>query len=167
MLTLAVTDTLAAGSDTGQIALVVMGMELDNAGSPAEVYKVLFQGVLGTSPATVYTVTAPVDATFVKSIHAVNLSGGQEAFRLFVNGLVPAKSITPDIALAENGWAEYDENGWHVYGSGITLASIETDEGPTLVVVDVAQRRLLEDMTLQLDEMSSYLRDQSTAFQKQ
>jgi hypothetical protein len=164
MLTLATTDTIAASSATGQIALTIMGMELDGT---TELYRILYQGQLGVDPATVYTCTAPQDATFVKSMHAVNLSGGSEAFRIFVDGLAPANSITPEIELGENGWAVYDENGWQVYGSGVTLASIETEEGPTLVVVDIKQRRLLEGMSLRLDEMANYLQQQSMAFQRQ
>ena len=157
MLTLAAADTIAAKATTGQVALTIMGMEL-NAGT--EVYKVLAQLQLSDTAATVYTVPGSTTA-FVKSMHAVNLTGAQESFRIYVNGLTVAKSITPDVELMENGWATYDENGWQVYGSAVTLASIETDEGPTLVVVDQAQRRLLEKVTMRLDEMSEYARNQA------
>lgn len=157
MLTLAAADTIGAVSATGQVVLTIFGMEL-NAGN--EVYKILDQRQLTSSPQTVYTVPGSTTA-FVKSMHAVNLGNTQESFHIFADGLAAVNSITPDIELMDNGWAVYDENGWQVYGSAVTLASIETDDGPTLVVVDRAQRRLLETISLRLDEMSELTRNQS------
>jgi hypothetical protein len=151
MLTLAAADTLGAkASLSGQVALTIYGMEL-NAGN--EVYKLLYQGVLTDVAAEVYSPPASTEG-FVKSIHAVNLGAAGQAFRLFANGLLAANSITPDIELGEGGWAVYDENGWQIYGSAVALASVETDNGPTLLVVDTAQRRLLEAMSIRLDEMA-------------
>ena len=151
MLTLAATNTLAAGSSNGLVVLTVFGMEL-NAGT--EVYKILFQGQLGATPATVYTVPGSTEA-FVKSVHAVNLSGNKEAFALFTNGLGDANRVTSDISLGVSGWAVYDENGWQIYGDAVTMASLEMDNGPTLMVVDITNRRLLEKMSLRLDEMAA------------
>ena len=163
MLTLETAQTIAAGSSTGSVALTIMGMELVGT---TETYKVLEQGQLTSSVATVYTTPGSTTA-FVKSMHAVNLSGVPETFAIYVGGTAEANRITPDITLGDGGWAVYDENGWQVYGSSFALGTLETDEGRSLLVVDTAQRRLLESLTVQMDELSKLRITMEEAFKRQ
>ena len=119
-----------------------------------ETYKLLYQGVPTTSPATVYT-TPGSTTTFVKSIHAVNTSGAEQSFALYRNGVADANRITPDIALGVRGWAEYGEDGWKLYGPVSTIGSVDTPDGRALLVADLASREMLSELTMRLLQLES------------
>ena len=112
-----------------------------------EVYKMLYQGVPASSPATVYTAPGSTTA-FVKSIHAVNTSGTDQTFALYRNGLANANRITPEIALQANGWAEYGEDGWKIYGPVSPIGTVETPGGTALLMADIEARQALGDLAL-------------------
>lgn len=116
MLTLAAADTLAAGASVAtQMTCTVFGMEL-NAGT--EVYKVLDQRQLASSPATIYT--APTSTTaFIKTIMVNNNDTVVRTFRLFRGGTAAANAITPNFSLLPGGCAVYeDAMGWMFYNAG-------------------------------------------------
>lgn len=116
MLTLAAADTLAAGaSAASQLTSTVFGMEL-NAGT--EVYKVLDQRQLASSPATIYT--APTSTTaFIKTIMVNNNDTVVRTFRFFRGGTAEANALTPNFSLLPGGCAVYEDGiGWSFYNSG-------------------------------------------------
>jgi hypothetical protein len=115
MLTLAATDTLAAGASVAsQITSTVFGMEL-NAG--VEVYKVLDQRQLAAAPATIYTAPASTTA-FIKSIMVNNNDTATRTFRFFRAGTAAANAITPTFSLLPGGCSVYEDGmGWTFYNS--------------------------------------------------
>jgi hypothetical protein len=112
-----------------------------------ETYKLLYQGVPTVAPIEVYPATGGT-TTFVKSIHAVNTSGAEQSFALYRNGVTDANRITPDIALGVEGWAEYGEDGWKVYGPVSTIGSVDTPDGRALLVADLATQGMLADLAM-------------------
>ena len=124
MFTLAATNTLAGVADAAtQVTVTVMGMELSGS---TETYKVLYQGQLAASAATLYTVPGSTSA-FVKTVTAVNSdASNSHQFQLFVNGTAAANAITPLVTIPAGGMATYeDERGWVISNaSGQQLISI-------------------------------------------
>ena len=120
MLTLAATNTLSGiASVASQMTCTIMGMELVGT---TETYKVLYQGQLGSSAGTLYTVPSST-TTFIKSILITNNDSSTRTFRLFVNGTANSNAITSIFEVPANGSATYeDENGWEFYTlNGIIL----------------------------------------------
>lgn len=69
----------------------------------ADAFKVLYQGQLGNSVATLATVGA-AKSWIIKTISAVNVDGSTRTFGLYVNGTTGAHAITPPaISLAAGG----------------------------------------------------------------
>jgi len=109
MYTLAASDTLAGvASAASKVTCTIYGMELDGT---TETYKVLYQGQLASSAATIYTATAN-GPTFVRAIDVVNTDTVGRTFALFRGGTADANKITPTIALAAGESIHYGENGW-------------------------------------------------------
>ena len=120
MLTLAATNTLSGiASVASQMTCTIMGMELVGT---TETYKVLYQGQLGATASTLYTVGAST-TTFVKSILITNNDSATRTFRLFVNGTANSNAITSIFEVPAGGSATYEDgNGWEFYTSnGIIL----------------------------------------------
>jgi len=110
MLVLAAGDTLAAGaSAASQVTCTIFGMEL-NAG--VEVYKVLDQRQLASSPATIYSAPASTEA-FIKSIKVVNNDTVVRTFQMFRGGVAAVNAITPVWSLLPGCSAVFQETlGW-------------------------------------------------------
>lgn len=115
MLTLAAADTLAAGASVAsQLTSTVFGMEL-NAGT--EVYKVLDQRQLASSPATIYTVPSSTTA-FIKTIMVNSNDTVVRTFRYYRGGTAAANALTPAFSLLPGGCAVYEDGiGWTFYNS--------------------------------------------------
>lgn len=129
MLTLASTNTVAgvAGTTTA-ITFTITGAEV-NAGTPT--YKVLAQGQLATSAATIYTVPGSPVTALIKTIHLANATGSAvSGVALYVNGTAASNRISGSFTIPANGWATVDADGWRIYDSS---GSIKTsgDTGPT------------------------------------
>lgn len=120
MLTLATTNTLAGGASVAsQLTTTVLGMELNGT---TEVYKVLYQGQLAASAATLYTVPSSTTA-FIKTITVVNNDTSVRTFSLYVNGTTAETKVTPTFEIQPGGHAIYEDGmGWSFYTSnGIML----------------------------------------------
>lgn len=120
MLTLATTNTIAGvASVASQMTCTIMGMELNGT---TEVYKVLYQGQLSNSAATIYTAPAS-NTSFIKSILVVNNDTNAITFQLFVNGTAASNAITPIYEVPAGGQAVYEDGaGWTFYTeNGIML----------------------------------------------
>lgn len=88
----------------------------------ADTFKVLAQGQLAASVATIYTAAT---AAVVKGVRVVNDSGTARTFQLFVNGTAAANAVTPTITLAAGSmWISDDV---------ITLAATGTIAGVAAV----------------------------------
>ena len=89
----------------------------------ADAYKVLYQGQLGSSVATLATVGAS-KSWIVKMITAVNTASGSRTFGLYVNGTGAANQVTSSsITLSANG------TGFVWDGMSMTLAAGDTIAG--------------------------------------
>ncbi len=111
MYTLAANDTLAGvASAASEVTYTIFGMELNGT---TETYKVLAQGQLAASAATIYTATAN-GPTFVRTITLVNTDTvSANTFQLFRGGTANANAITPVINLPAGGAATYEDGkGW-------------------------------------------------------
>ena len=114
MLFLAAADTLAGvASAASKLTCTISGDEV-NTSTGADAGKVLYQGQLASSAATIYTVPATT-VTVVKSIAVVNTDTVSHTFQLFRGGLVAANAITGTLTLPADYTAVWDDNGWHVY----------------------------------------------------
>ena len=121
MFTLAATNTLAGGASVAsQLTTTVLGMELNGT---TETYKVLYQGQLGSSAATLYTVPSST-TTFIKTITIVNNDTSVRTFSLYVNGTAASNIITPTYEIQPGGQAVYEDGmGWSFYtANGILLS---------------------------------------------
>lgn len=121
MITLATTNTLAGGASVAsQLTTTVLGMELNGT---TEVYKVLYQGQLAASAATLYTVPSSTTA-FIKTITIVNNDTSVRTFSLYVNGTTAATKVTPTYEIQPGGLAVYEDGmGWSFYtANGILLS---------------------------------------------
>ncbi len=114
--------TIKAGSSIAAVAeaanefsLFVDGMELTGN---FEDYKMLYQGAIGTTAATVYTTPAG-KTTFVKTIKAVNTNGASDRwFQLYINGLTDLPyAIISKVQVPTNGWADYTTDGWKIFNA--------------------------------------------------
>jgi hypothetical protein len=96
-------------------------MELNGT---TETYKVLYQGQLASSAATIYTATAN-GPTFIKTISVVNTNATTaRTFQLFRGGTANANAVTPAFVLEAAGAAIYEDGlGWNVstIAAGTTL----------------------------------------------
>ena len=110
MITLAATNTLAADCDAASVMnCSIFGMELNTG---VEVYKVLYQGQLPSSPTTIYT-TPSGTQTFIRTIKIVNKDTVARTFELFLNGTASSNSITPIYTLQAGEQAVYEDGrGW-------------------------------------------------------
>jgi hypothetical protein len=114
MLFLAAADTLAGvASAASKLTCTISGDEITTS-TGADAGKVLYQGQLAASAATIYTVPAGT-VTVVKTISVVNTDSSSHTFQLFRGGLVAANAITGTITLPADYMAVWDDNGWHVY----------------------------------------------------
>lgn len=143
MLTLEAGNTLAGGASVAsQLTVTVHGMELTSG--PTETYKVLYQGQLGNTVATLYTVGASTTA-FIKSISVVNNDSSARTFQFAVGGTTATHFITPVITLGIGYMAVYeDAEGWIVYdanGNQLTaIASPLTTKGDIEVFTTIPTR---------------------------
>lgn len=111
MIILAASDTISGIADTAaKVTITIYGMELSGT---TEVYKVLYQGQLPSSAATLYTAPASTQS-FIRSIAIVNTdTGASHTVRLFRGGTADANAITPTYTLAANGVLNYEDGqGW-------------------------------------------------------
>jgi hypothetical protein len=114
MLFLAAADTLAGvASAASKLTCTISGDEINTA-TGADAGKVLYQGQLASSAATIYTVPATT-VTVVKTITVVNTDSVSRTFQLFRGGTAAANAITGTITLPADYSALWDDNGWHVY----------------------------------------------------
>jgi hypothetical protein len=115
MLVLATADYLAGDADVGsKVTATIFGMELNGS---TEVYKVLYQGQLAASAATIYTAPSS-NVAFVKSITVVNPDTVSHTFQLFRGGTADANAITPSYTLLPGGMAIYEDGrGWTFYSA--------------------------------------------------
>lgn len=112
MLTLAAGNTISGvGSVASKLTYTIMG---DEVSGTTDTFKVLAQGQLPSSIATLYTVPAST-STLVKSIHIVNTDTVARTASLTVNGTAGANQILPPISILPGGFAVYDGAGWHIY----------------------------------------------------
>jgi hypothetical protein len=120
-----------AGSAT-TISYSIFGLERDTSGpSPVGTYTKLAQGQLGTSVGVLYTAPAATSA-FVKSIHLVNTNTSTAiTAQLYVDGSDNAHAITPAITIPKGGWADYVDDGWHVYDANGNLQTSSGTGAPT------------------------------------
>lgn len=120
MITLAATDYIAGvGSVASQLTYTFFGMEL-NAG--VEAYKVLAQGQLPSSIATLYTAPAST-VGFIKTITIINNDTVARTVTLARGGTAAANRISPILEIPAGGMAVYEDGmGWSIYTSnGIML----------------------------------------------
>ena len=113
MITLAAADTIAGGADAAtKVTVTIFGMELNGT---TETYKALYQGQLGATAATIYTVPGSTQ-TFIRSISVVNTdASASHTFQLFRGGTAAANAITPVYTLAAGGMATYEDGlGWSI-----------------------------------------------------
>jgi len=109
MFTLATADYIAGvASVATQVTCTIFGMELNGT---TEVYKVLYQGQLPSSAATIYTAPAS-NTSFIKTITVVNNDSSARTFQLFRGGTAAANAITPAISLAASGGTATYEDGY-------------------------------------------------------
>src|SRR5438034_2063625 len=102
MITLAATNTIQAVCGTATaLTCTIFGMELATSG--VETYKVLSQGQIAASVATLYTVPASTTA-FVKTIQVANATGtAVTGVILYANGTAAANQITGSLTVPANG----------------------------------------------------------------
>lgn len=114
-LALATGQNIAGVAGTASaITYTLFGDEI--SGTPAtDAFKVLGQGVLGTSAATMYVAGAGIQS-LVKTILLANTTGSAVAVTLFVNGMTAANQITSFI-IPGNGEATFTDDGWCCYDS--------------------------------------------------
>jgi hypothetical protein len=113
MLTLAAADTIAGAADAAtKVTVTIFGMTLNGT---TEAYSVLYQGQLGATAATIYTVPGSTQA-FVRSITVVNTdTSAAHTFQLFRGGTAASNAITPIYTLAAGGMATYEDGlGWSI-----------------------------------------------------
>lgn len=121
MITIAASATLAAdASVASQLTCTIFGMELHDT-TKAETYKVLYQGQIAATVATIYTATAN-GPSFIRSITIVNNDTGVRTFQLFSGGTAAANAITPNFNILPGGCAVYeDAYGWQFFNSSGVL----------------------------------------------
>lgn len=73
----------------------------------AETWKKLYQGQVGSSATTLYTVPGATEA-IIKHIRAVNTSGTARTIRLWHDGSADANAILPPVELGPGEWGEFD-----------------------------------------------------------
>jgi hypothetical protein len=129
MLTLAAADTIAGAADAAtKVTVTIFGMTLNGT---TEAYSVLYQGQLGATAATIYTVPGSTQA-FVRSITVVNTdTSAAHTFQLFRGGTAASNAITPIYTLAAGGMATYEDGlGWSIntvtVGNEKTLQRIDS-----------------------------------------
>ena len=116
MITLAAADTIAGvASVASKVTCTILGgMELNGT---TEVYKVLYQGQLANSAATIYTAPSS-NVSFIRSISVVNIDTVSRTFQLFRGGTAAANAITPAFSLLPSGSAFYEDGiGWQFLNS--------------------------------------------------
>jgi len=137
MYTLAANDTLAGvASAASEVTCTIFGMELNGT---TETYKVLYQGQLANSSATIYTATAN-GPTFVRSITVVNNDTTTLTFQLLRGGTAATNVITPVFSLLPGASALYEDGlGWQFFttagqiltASGSPNNGVPRLDGPT------------------------------------
>jgi len=146
MLLLNTGDTLRGDADAAtQLTTTVFGMELVGT---TETYKVLYQGQLPATIATLYTVPASTQA-FIRTITIVNNDTSKRTFELTVNGTAAANRITPIMDIIAGGMMVYEDGkGWNAYtkqGSLIVgsnnAVSPESTYGPSGVYSETIGRK--------------------------
>jgi hypothetical protein len=151
MLTLAAADTIAGGASAASLITVsIFGMEV-NAGT--ETYKCLYQGQLGNSNATLYTVPSSTIA-IVKSIMVVNTGTASRTFQLFRGGTAAGNAITPLITLQAQsvmsyedcwGWKTLDSSGKYLGGATIDVGTTIQNYGPTGCLAETYPRNQVNE----------------------
>jgi len=116
MIILPAAGTLVAGASAAAVVTVtVFGMELTSG--PTQTYKKLFQGQLGSSPATIYTAPASTQV-FIRSMSIVNTDTVSRTFQFCVNGTANANKISPLFTLLPGYTASYEDGmGWRFYNT--------------------------------------------------
>jgi hypothetical protein len=123
MLFLAASDTLAGvASAASKVTCTISGDEV-NTSTGTDAGKVLYQGQLASSAATIYTVPATT-VTVVKTIMVVNTDSVSRTFQLFRGGTAAANAIIGTITLPANHTAVFDGAGWHVLSDQGQLLSV-------------------------------------------
>lgn len=112
MLVIAASDTIAGGASVAsKLTTTIYGMEL-HATTLVETYKVLYQGQLANSPATIYTATAN-GPSLIKSIDIINTDTSSRTFTLYRGGTAATNQITPTYTLLPGCAAHYEDGvGW-------------------------------------------------------
>lgn len=111
-LTLAASTVVAGSAGSGSaITCSIFGDELGATGTDS--FKLLYQGVLGSSPATLYTVGGAV-SQIIKTITLVNVTGAPVTVLMFVGGTASANKVA-GLTIPANGSATYVADGWSVY----------------------------------------------------
>jgi hypothetical protein len=128
MLTLAASDTIAAGASAAtEITCTLFGMELSGS---TETYRVLDQRQLAAAPATIYTATAVT--AFIRSITVVNTGSSTRTFQIFRGGTAAANAITPIFTIRAGYTYNYEDGqGWTSYSPG---GDLQTSFGPYILL---------------------------------
>jgi hypothetical protein len=113
-LTLAATQTIAGmASSASAVTYTLFGDEITGT---TDAYKVLAQGQLGASAATIYTATGVT--ALVKTIMLANTTGAAVTVSMYINGTAAANQIC-SLPIPANGEAFWADDGWVVLdGSG-------------------------------------------------
>ena len=107
-ITLATAATIAGVAATASaVTYTIFG---DEVGASADSFKVLAQGQLGTSAATLYTAPAST-ATITKTIVLANTTASTVAVTMYVGGTTAANSIG-NLNIPGNGEAMWAGDGW-------------------------------------------------------
>lgn len=110
-LALATGQTIAGSAGTGAVVTYTLfGDELVGT-PPTDNFKILAQGQLTTSVATIYN---PTTAALVKTILLHNTSASPITVTMFANGVNPANQIV-SLLIPASGKATLSDDGWHIY----------------------------------------------------
>ena len=112
MIVIAANDTIAGGASVAsKLTTTIYGMEL-NSSTLVETYKVLYQGQLGNTIATIYTASAN-GPSLIKSIDIINTDTVPRTFTLCRGGTASTNQITPTYNLLPGCTAHYEDGiGW-------------------------------------------------------
>lgn len=125
MLVLDTAATVAgAATDSSEVTYTLSGSEVV---SGVASYKVLAQGQLAATPATIYTVPAST-ATQVSHILLANTNTVPETVALFVNGTGAANQVMA-MVIPAGGSATFDRDGWKVYDATGSLQTVSATAG--------------------------------------
>lgn len=125
MIAIGASQSIAAGSTSATtVNCSIMGCQLDVTAPPiAQVFKLLYQGQLGSSVAALITNSAS-QQLLISAIHLFNTGASIQTVTVALNGTASSNNIAT-IAIPANGFATYEDGkGWTTYSSsGLVVTS--------------------------------------------